>query len=302
MYRILSLNGGGIRGYLTLQILSYIEEQADCKISDLFDLVVGTSSGSLIGALLDSLPASYVSSTLKSSYRHQLFKPNLLSFGGLFQTKYKTENKNNLIEEITDHISFRNYDFAAVAYDIKSNRPVIFNTLEQENNYRYLMTTEYSTSDAVKASSAAPLFWDPYSLDEMILVDGAMVCNDPTNIGIKLALNTNHRLEDLYIVNLTTGSNTRNYDMTCGAGILQWTMPLLSMLTNSQANATSMLYTNEGLDYYSLDVPLINGSDDIDDISDDNLLALEKDAQDLIHKNKDLIHKIIKDLTRWKIF
>jgi len=80
MYRILSLNGGGIRGYLTLKVLEYIEAQSNCKISDMFDLIVGTSSGALIGSMLD-MPAAYIANALVSSYKDRLFKPNWFSFG-----------------------------------------------------------------------------------------------------------------------------------------------------------------------------------------------------------------------------
>ena len=56
--RILSLDGGGIRGIITCVILKYIEEQLqkqdhpNAKIGDYFDLVAGTSTGGLITALL----------------------------------------------------------------------------------------------------------------------------------------------------------------------------------------------------------------------------------------------------------
>lgn len=298
MYRILTINGGGIRGYLSLLVLTYIEQQSGKKISDMFDLVVGTSSGAIAAALLDTLPASYIASTLRESYKKKLFKPNWFSFGGLVKTKYNTQEKYNLIDQIIGDKAFKNFEFGCVAYDIKSNRPVIFNTLEQENNYKYLITNRYSIADAVKASSAAPLYWDPHCLDEMILIDGALVGNDPTNAAIKLALDNNKKLEDLYIVNLTTGINTRSYNFRSGANPLKWAVPFIDMLMNSQANATSMTYTNEGLNYYSLDVPLQYSSDSIDNVSTKNLDRLELDAENLISNHKKTIDEIIKDLTK----
>jgi len=295
MYRILGLNGGGIRGYLTLRVLAYLEKVSGCKIADMFDLIVGTSSGALIASMMD-LPAEYVANSLRDSYRDRLFKPNWLSFGGLLRTKYNTKSREKLIDNLVGNKTFRKYDFAAVSYDMRSARPVVFNTLEHENNSKYLLTTQYETCDAVKASSAAPMYWDPYELDNMLLVDGALVGNDPTDVAIKLALSKKYTLNDLYIVNITTGNNTRPYNIKSGACPLKWTIPMINMLMSSQANATSMLYTNEGLNYYNLDVELFHGSDDIDDISDDNLFALELDVETLITNNHKAIGQILLDL------
>ena len=56
--RILSLDGGGIRGIISCVILKYIEEQLqkldnpNAKIGDYFDLIAGSSTGGLITALL----------------------------------------------------------------------------------------------------------------------------------------------------------------------------------------------------------------------------------------------------------
>jgi len=39
MYKILSLNGGGIKGYLTALVLAHLEDISGKKIGDMFDLV-----------------------------------------------------------------------------------------------------------------------------------------------------------------------------------------------------------------------------------------------------------------------
>ncbi|HXE42346.1 MAG TPA: patatin-like phospholipase family protein, partial [Candidatus Baltobacteraceae bacterium] len=59
MKRILALDGGGIRGVFTLQILARIEElfqkeQNNPKLvlADVFDLIAGTSTGAIIAAFL----------------------------------------------------------------------------------------------------------------------------------------------------------------------------------------------------------------------------------------------------------
>lgn len=59
MKRILALDGGGVRGIFTLQVLARIEAlmredraQPDLVLADVFDLIAGTSTGAIIAAFL----------------------------------------------------------------------------------------------------------------------------------------------------------------------------------------------------------------------------------------------------------
>ncbi|RDL46288.1 hypothetical protein BLJAPNOD_06482 [Ensifer sp. M14] len=52
IFRILSLDGGGAKGFYSLGALKEIEALAGCKLSEKFDLIYGTSTGSIIAALL----------------------------------------------------------------------------------------------------------------------------------------------------------------------------------------------------------------------------------------------------------
>lgn len=47
-YRILSLDGGGVRGIVELELLQALENEMQINLVDCFDLIVGTSSGGLI--------------------------------------------------------------------------------------------------------------------------------------------------------------------------------------------------------------------------------------------------------------
>jgi patatin-like phospholipase/acyl hydrolase len=47
-YRVLALDGGGIRGLIAAEVLRKIEEQMRRPISEMFDLIAGTSTGGIL--------------------------------------------------------------------------------------------------------------------------------------------------------------------------------------------------------------------------------------------------------------
>lgn len=51
-FRVLSLDGGGAKGFYTLGILREIEAMIGCRLHERFDLIFGTSTGSIITAML----------------------------------------------------------------------------------------------------------------------------------------------------------------------------------------------------------------------------------------------------------
>jgi hypothetical protein len=96
MKRILALDGGGIRGVFTLQILARIEElfrqeQDDPKLvlGDVFDLIAGTSTGAIIAALLSwRLPVREIEK-LYVDYSPEMFAKG--SWTQQWKSKYKPE-------------------------------------------------------------------------------------------------------------------------------------------------------------------------------------------------------------------
>jgi patatin-like phospholipase/acyl hydrolase len=52
LFRVLSLDGGGAKGVYTLGVLREVEAMADAPLCEVFDLVFGTSTGSVIAALI----------------------------------------------------------------------------------------------------------------------------------------------------------------------------------------------------------------------------------------------------------
>ena len=50
MYKVLSIDGGGIRGVIPAVLLSHLEKKTGKSVSEMFDLIVGTSTGGILAA------------------------------------------------------------------------------------------------------------------------------------------------------------------------------------------------------------------------------------------------------------
>ena len=55
IFKILSIDGGGIKGLYSARILDKFEKKFNCKTSDYFDMICGTSTGGLIALAITSL-------------------------------------------------------------------------------------------------------------------------------------------------------------------------------------------------------------------------------------------------------
>ncbi len=78
-FRILSIDGGGIRGIFSAEILSVFEQYFQTKISDHFHLLCGTSTGGIISL---ALAAGYSAQEIKNFYYEKgpnIFKKIFLS-------------------------------------------------------------------------------------------------------------------------------------------------------------------------------------------------------------------------------
>ena len=60
---ILSLDGGGMRGLILCQMLQFIESYTQQPINQLFDMIVGTSTGAILGSILSQLSMDCATAT-----------------------------------------------------------------------------------------------------------------------------------------------------------------------------------------------------------------------------------------------
>lgn len=161
----LVLGGGAARGFAHVGVIRTLEQE---KIP--IDLIVGTSVGSLIGAIY----ASDTSSFDLEWTAFQLQKDDLFDFGVLNAVTGMGFAKGDKFEAwVKRHIKTANIEnlkipFAAVATDLNWGYEVVLD--------------KGSVARALRASAAIPGVFQPVQYQGKILVDGGVVDNIPISV------------------------------------------------------------------------------------------------------------------------
>ncbi len=169
--RILALDGGGIRGALTLGFLQKIEQilrirhqKEDLKLCDYFDLIGGTSTGAIIaGALAIGMEASEIKKMYLNLGGRVFGKKKLKKWVALFDAgPLNKELKNVFKERILGDSSIKTgLCIIAKRADTRSTWPLI----NHPKGKYYKKNKGILLRNAVRASTAAPVFFVPEKFD-----------------------------------------------------------------------------------------------------------------------------------------
>jgi patatin-like phospholipase/acyl hydrolase len=180
--RILSLDGGGAKGFYTLGVLAEIEGMIGCRLHERFDLVFGTSTGSIIGAM--------IALGMSVDEIHEHYKRHVPNVMKLKKPRDKSAKLAELAQEIFKDAKFDDVKTAIGIVSTKwvIERPMIFKgSIAQAHGRKGTFAPGFGVSigDAVQASCSAFPFFAPKTVttqagDEVKLVDGGYCANNPT--------------------------------------------------------------------------------------------------------------------------
>lgn len=192
-FKILSIDGGGIKGLYSSTILEHFEEKFNVRISDYFDMLCGTSTGGLIALGLSlKIPANEISNIYiqdgqkifpKTGKKAGFIKQALLK--GKFKEKPLKESLQKMFEN--KKLGESNNLLCIPTYSITDARPWVFKfdhtILGRDNKALY--------TDVALATSAAPTFFPMSEIDyydHKQFIDGGVWANNPTLVGLIEAL------------------------------------------------------------------------------------------------------------------
>jgi len=206
--RILSLDGGGAKGFYTLGVLREVEAAIGCSICEKFDLIYGTSTGSIIASLL--------ALGLSVEEAHRIYAENVLKVVGPFTASGKSAALAQLGNEIFGDQRFDAFrtGIGIVSTRWIDERPLIFkNQVARAAGRKDTFSPGFgcTISDAVQASSSAyPLFNRKRVIldngDDVELIDGGYCANNPSLYALADAISVlGTRPQDVALLSVGVG-------------------------------------------------------------------------------------------------
>ena len=165
MVRILSIDGGGIRGIIPAMVLAEIERRTQRPVAQLFDLVAGTSTGGIIalGLTVPKCPGAplYRAQRFVELYEHEgarIFSRSLLramfAVDNLTLKKYSSTGIEQVLKEYFGDARLRDAvtDVLITSYEIERRFPFFFKSRNAQRRSDY----DFLARDVARATSAAP--------------------------------------------------------------------------------------------------------------------------------------------------
>lgn len=285
-YRIMTFDGGGIRGVLTAMLLKRLNNEFP-EFINMTQLFAGTSTGSLIalGLAYGLSPQQLVE--LYTRNGKYIFTPSYLE---LHRPKYSNEHLKKVLSSIFPQnlrLSDLSYNVLVPTFRVTGSHsepcwsPVFYSNLPGSTNMDTLVI------DVAMASNAAPIYFPSYNNH----IDGGVIANNPSTAAIAAARGEQGHIEsldDIYLLSIGTGKCTHEITAdTTKWGALQWAFypdppfPLLNILFDGAIEADEY-YSFQLLreQYYRLnpEIPKIFGPVPLDAYSRvPDLIFLAKD-------------------------
>lgn len=195
-FKILSVDGGGIKGLYPARILQLIEERYQLKIADQFDMICGTSTGGLIAlALSIGKPASEIVS-LYQNKGQEIFPDPKTKIGKAFQLtkqlgfggKYKKDALQDSLIDLFGETTLKDAStyLCIPSFNLTLGMPRVFKNPHPNGNL--FKDANIKMVDAALATSAAPSYLPVHEINNALYCDGGMWANNPSLCGLLEAL------------------------------------------------------------------------------------------------------------------
>lgn len=298
--RILAIDGGGIRGLYAAYLLQAIEERTQKPLSSVFDVIAGTSTGGILALGLttpnDTGKPKFSARDLIKLYETQGDKifyssiaRQITTLGGLGQNKYSSDGLNKLLHEYFGNTTLSQSltNVMVTSYNIEEARPYFFRSDQAKED----LSADHYLVQAARATSAAPTYFSPAHFSardgkQYTLVDGGIIANNPSLDALLLAKLLYPEAKDYFLVSIGTGDLRKGlaYDQIGKQGELGWLAEIVNVMMdgNSILNDERMqaLLNGPMQRYYRLQWPFPPENGAMDNVSEDNIKAIKRIAQD----------------------
>ncbi len=244
-FKILTLNGGGSKGIYTLGVLNEVEKLLGSPLHSHFDLIYGTSTGSIIASLI---ALGYPIDFIVEKYYELI--PDIM---GKWSRRGKSKALDKFAAEIFGAAKFDSFKtkIGIVAMNYEYQRPFIFKNIESQAHgmkSSFVPGFGVTISEAVQCSCAAyPIFKKKTiktkNQGEQVSIDGGFVANNPTLFALVDATKSlNQATEDLRVLNVGVGNYVEKAINIKNHLIGKFDMAkLVTKVLNANTNTTEIL-------------------------------------------------------------
>lgn len=184
MKKILSIDGGGMKGLFSATLLAEIEKNAGIRICDYFDLIAGTSTGAIIAAALAlGMPAEKIQKLYLERARVIFPSQRWRYLRQIFGGKYSSKALKEVLEQEFGDSLIGNCETRLLipAFNITAYHPQVFKT-SHAKDLRY----DYRKKiwSVLLATTAAPTYFEPYKTKWGAYIDGGIGANNPSALAV----------------------------------------------------------------------------------------------------------------------
>jgi hypothetical protein len=236
--KILSIDGGGIKGVFPASFLASIEETLGGKVAGYFDLIVGTSTGGIIAL---GLGLGFSAKEILAFYEErgkEIFSGNVAvkMLRRLGAAKYEREPLRRALTDIfgTRKLGESESRLVIPSFDLDTGEVHIYKTAHHER-----LSTDYKAFavDVALATSAAPTYFPIHITSSgQSLADGGLWANNPMGLAVVEGIGMLSWPRD-EIRLLSLGCTEEKLDMGYRNGALPWLFNLEDVVLAAQSSA-----------------------------------------------------------------
>ena len=293
-FKVLAVDGGGIRGIIPAMILEAIEQRTQRAISDMFDMLAGTSTGGIIalglakpgdGGRPDKSAADIVN--LYETQGGNIFPHSLremLHLEALAGPKYPAGGVETTLHRYFGDVRLKDALKPVVipSYDLEKQTPIFFKSERAKSS----ADSDFAMRQVARATSAAPTYFPPEKVETAdplqyyALIDGGVIANNPAMCAYAEAIKMGH--PDVLMVSLGTGElrHPIKYADATRWGQLEWAQPIIDIALQGSSETVDyqlqQLLTIGGDQqaYFRFQLELTQDATAMDDASNDNIKHL----------------------------
>jgi patatin-like phospholipase/acyl hydrolase len=251
--RILSIDGGGIRGIVPAVVLAAVERAAGKPLHRLFDLVAGTSTGGILACALaaPSPPAAAALLDLYVGKGRTIFTPS--AWRAVASTVSAAKYDHRPLESILAAafgramLSEARVHLLVPAYDLEARSARFFKSWRAKGILappgEVPADADFALGDVARATSAAPTFFEPALVRNaagraFACVDGALVANNPTLCAVASARRLYPDAPGMVVASLGAGADPDPipYEVARAWGAIGWARPVLECMMGGMAD------------------------------------------------------------------